>query len=121
MYIYVPIHKTSTLPVQAIQCSSWPFCVFTRQVGVPNRQWLHRRLRHSLVIDIYAHYQAYAIVACARCDSVENTATSFGMPAVPPHTGSSTIDFHMNGHRTCIDSRESLSDHASIGFDLSYI
>ena len=114
MYIYVPIPKTSTLPVQAIQCSSWHFCVFTRQVGVPNRQWLHRRLRHSLVIDIYAYYQAYAIVVCARCDSVENTAIQFVMPTVPPHIGSHTIDIHMNRNRTCIDSHESLSGHATI-------
>ena len=110
MYIYVPIPKTSTLPVQAIQCSSWPFCVFTRQVGEPNRQWLHRRLRHSLVIDIYAYCQAYAIVVCARCDSVENTAIQFVMPTVPPHIGSYPIDIHMNRTRTCIDSHEPIPD-----------
>ena len=47
------------------------------------------------VIDTYAHYQAYATVARARCDSVENTATSFDMPTVPHPHRTTTVDIHV--------------------------
>ena len=60
--------------------------IFTSQLGEPIRPWRQMRSCQLPVIDTYAHYQAYAIVARARCDSVENTATSFDMPTVPPLT-----------------------------------